>query len=119
MSRGVKDTVGVHWLLGGRCCAASYLHRYGIEEYSGCQEILAETIEPDGLTGDDVGDTFNVFMNVVLHEDGSREVLVPLAKKDDHIDLKAEMDTLVAVSVCPDYNAPTNNFRPTPLRFSS
>ena len=112
-----KDTVGVHWLLGGRCCQWSYLHRYGIKGYKGCQEILAETIEPYGLTADDVGDIFNVFMKVVVHEDGSREGRAPLAKKDDYIDLQAEMDALVAVSVCPDYNALTNNARPTPLRF--
>lgn len=112
-----KDTVGIHWLLGGRCCQWSYLRRYGIKGYKGCQEILAETIEPYGLTADDVGDIFNFFMNVVVHEDGSREVKPPTAKKDDYIDLQAEMDALVAVSVCPDYNAATNLGKPTPLRF--
>ena len=113
----IHDTVGVHWVHGGRCCQWSYLYRHGIKGYRGCQEILAETIEPYGLTADDVGDVFNVFMNVVVHEDGSREGKAPLAKKDDYIDLQAEMDALVAVSVCPDYNAATNNARPTPLRF--
>jgi uncharacterized protein len=113
----IDDTVGVHWIYGGRCCALTFLRRYGIQSYRGCHEVLVETIAPYGLTGDDIGDVFNVFMNVIHHEDGSYEAKPPLAKKGDYIDLQAEMDALVAVSVCPADNGPTNNFKPTALQF--
>jgi uncharacterized protein len=113
----IDDTVGVHWIYGGRCCALTFLRRYGIQSYRGCHEVLVDTIAPYGLTGDDIGDVFNVFMNVIHHEDGSYEAKPPLAKKGDYIDLQAEMDALVAVSVCPADNGPTNNFRPTALQF--
>jgi uncharacterized protein len=113
----VEDTVGVHWLHGGKCCALTYALRYNVQGYRGCQDVLAETVAPYGLTPDDVGDVFNVFMNVIHYEDGSRKIEPSLAKKDDHIDLQAEMDALVVVSVCPDYKGATNNFNPTPLRF--
>jgi uncharacterized protein len=79
--------------------------------------VLPKTVAPYGLTSDDVGDVFNVFMNVIHHEDGSRKIEPSLAKKDDHIDLRAEMDALIVVSVCLDYKGATNNFNPTPLRF--
>jgi len=112
----LNDTAGLHWVHGGRCNTYTYFYRHGIKGYRGCQEILAETIAPYGLTADDVGDVFNVFMNVVVHEDGSRETRPPLAKKDDYIELQAQMDSLVAVSICPE-NTATNNFKATPLRF--
>lgn len=113
----VEDTVGVHWLHGGKCCRLTYALRYKVPNYRGCQDVLAETVAPYGLSSDDVGDVFNVFMNVIHHEDGSREIKPSLAKKDDHIDLRAEMDALVVVSVCPDYKGATNNHNPSPLRF--
>ena len=117
MFKVVKDTLGKHWLHGGRCCAHSYWVQHNMQGYRGCQEVLAETVAPYGLSPDDVGDVFNVFMNVDIQENAARKIRPCAAKKDDHIDLQAEMDSLVVVSVCPDYKDPTNNFKPTPLRF--
>ena len=79
-----------------------------------CDQSLTEAVESYGLTGDDISDIFNVFMNSELHADGTFTRKAPTAEKGDHIDLLAEMDILAAVCACP---APTltNDYLPKPL----
>ena len=60
-------------------------------------------------------DVFNVFMNVDLHTDGSFTILPSRVTKDDYIELRAEMDVLVAVSACPADTSPTNGGKCSPL----
>ena len=76
---------------------------------------LTEALAPYGLTGDDIIDVFNVFMNVDLHPDGSFTIKPSTATKDDYIDLRAEMDVLAAVSACPADKSPTNGGTCRPL----
>ena len=67
----VEDTVRNHWgNMGGRCSKRLYELRDGDAGHRSCQENLTEALAPYGLTGDDVFDIFNVFMNVELHPDG-------------------------------------------------
>ena len=112
----VADTVKNHWgNMGGRCSRRLYELRDRLAEHRSCQENLTEALEPYGLTGDDVFDIFNVFMNVELYPDGSFRMKPTEVGKDDYIDLKAEMDVLAAVSACPADTSPTNGGRSAPL----
>lgn len=112
----VEDTVRNHWgNMGGRCSRRLYELRDGDRTHRSCQENLAEAIAPHGLTGDDIVDVFNVFMNVELRPDGSFTILPPTARKDDYIDLRAEMNILAAVSACPADRNATNDGRAKPL----
>jgi len=112
----VEDTLGNHWgNMGGRCSTRLYALRDGISGHRSCQENLAEALQPFGLTGDDVGDIFNVFMNVELDAAGGFRIRPTEVGPDDYIDLRAEMDVLAAISACPaDANA-TNGGRCKPL----
>ncbi len=113
----LADSYANHWgNMGGRCSARLYERRDGITGHRSCQENLAEALAPYGLTGDDVMDVFNVFMNVVLEPDGGFRILPTAVGRDDHIDLLAEMDVLAAVSACPADTSPTNAGRSAPLR---
>jgi hypothetical protein len=38
------------------------------------------------------------------------------SKPGDTVELRAEMDVLVALSNCPQINNPANNYNPTPIR---
>jgi hypothetical protein len=67
------------------------------------------------LSGDDIVDIFNVFMNVEVRPDGSFTILPPTAKKGDYIELRAEMDVLAAISACPADRNATNDGRAKPL----
>ena len=112
----VDDTVRNHWgNMGGRCSRRLYALRDGDTAHRSCQENLAEALAPHGITGDDILDVFNVFMNVDLHADGSFTIKPSEATKDDYIDLRAEMDILAAVSACPSEVSPTNGWKTNPL----
>jgi len=112
----VADTVRNHWgNMGGRCSRRLYALRDNLTEHRSCQENLTEALAPYGLTGDDVFDIFNVFMNVELHPDGRFTILPTQVKPDDYMDLRAEMNILAAVSACPADTSPTNNGKSNPL----
>jgi len=112
----LEDTVRNHWgNMGGRCSRRLYELRDRDPGHRSCQENLAEALAPFGVSGDDIADVFNVFMNVELRPDGSFAILPPTAKKGDHIDLRAEMDVLAAVSACPADRNATNDGRAKPL----
>ena len=112
----IADTVKNHWgNMGGRCSRRLYALRDSLTEHRSCQENLTEALAPYGLTGDDVFDIFNVFMNVELHPDGRFTILPTQVSPDDHMDLRAEMNILAAVSACPADTSPTNNGKSNPL----
>jgi len=112
----LEDTVRNHWgNMGGRCSRRLYELRDGDRTHRSCQENLAEALAPHGLSGDDIADVFNVFMNVDLRPDGSFTILPPTARKGDYIELRAEMNVLAAVSACPADRNATNDGRPKPL----
>jgi uncharacterized protein len=97
---------GVFWLSSGRCNRLKY-EKLGKPWHANCQDILAATIEPYGLDGFDVPDVLNLFMNPRLHQDGTYEFLASPVEPGAYVALRARMDTLVAVSACPD-DAPYN-----------
>jgi len=112
----VADTVGNHWSnMGGRCSKRLLELRDGDTDHRSCQENLTEALAPYGIAGDDIIDIFNVFMNVHVDPDGSFEISPPTAMKGDHIELRAEMDVLAAISACPADRNATNDGRPKPL----
>lgn len=113
----LEDTYANHWgNMGGRCSSRLYALRDSIPEgHRSCQENLTEALAPHGLTGDDVMDVFNVFMNVDLFPDGSFRILPSTVTRHDYIEMRAEMDILAAVSACPADTSPTNGGRCRPL----
>jgi hypothetical protein len=113
----VADTYGRHFANnGGRCSNRLYQLRDKIPHgHRSCQENLAEAVAPYGLTGDDVFDIFNVFMEVDLLPDGGFRILPTRVTKDDYIDLRAEMDVLAAISACPSDVSPVNGGTLKPL----
>ena len=55
-------------------------------------------------------------MNVAYEPDGSWVIRPPTSKAGDYIELKAEMDCLVAISNCPQENSPVKAYNPTPVK---
>ncbi len=112
----IADTVGAHFgSCGGRCSQKLLATRDGRVGVRSCQDNLAEALAPFGIAGDDIGDCFNVFMNVEFGADGGFTVKVPQTKAGDYIDLRAEMNIVAAVSACPNSTGPVINFRAKPL----
>ncbi len=102
MSTVVEDTVRAHWVMNGSKCAAKRYELMGLKEYHrNCFDNLVEAISSFGLRPDDVGDVFNMFMNITYDEKGRYQFRPPAGKKGDYIELRANMDCLVALSACP------------------
>ena len=102
----VADTVGVHDMLFPPCSRFLYEHVFGVAGKTGCREHLTAALEPYGIGFEQVTDPFNVFMNTAIDEAGRMAIHPPHSTAGDHLDLRAEMDLIVAVSACAaDVNA--------------
>jgi len=64
----------------------------------------------------DLVSNINWYMNVPVEEDGTLGIVDGLSAPGMTVALRAEVDTLVLVSNCPQVNNPCNGFDPTPVR---
>ncbi len=60
---------------------------------------------------------FNIFMNAPVKPDGSIAIIEPESKPGDYIELKAEMDCIIAITNCPQERNPCNAYKVTSLGF--
>lgn len=98
----LEDRVGTHFAMNGSKCTAKRYELMGIEGYhQNCFDNLASVIAPYGLTPEDVPDVYNLFMHVGLDASGRYGFRPPTGHQGDYIDMRAEMDCLVALSACP------------------
>ena len=118
MMRLVDDTVGVHDLICGSCSEEYYRDRLDYREpHRSCRGNLAEAMAPWGVDLQDIPFSFNVFMQWPVAGDGAVRPMAAPSGPGDYVDLRAEMDLVVANSACPSDITPTNAHRPTPMRF--
>jgi uncharacterized protein YcgI (DUF1989 family) len=89
-----------HDVVMGRCSQKLREWRYQ-QATPGCQEILAAAIEPFGLGPEHVHDPLNLFMATALGEDERFFFDASDAREGEFVDLRAEIDCLVAISACP------------------
>ena len=114
----VGDEVGVHDTLGGACSKESNTLRYGqhTRAQHGCMENFLIEGSRHGLGARDLASNINWFMNVPVDPDGALGIVDGLSAPGKRVALRAEVDTLVLVSNCPQINNPCNAFNPTPVR---
>jgi urea carboxylase-associated protein 1 len=112
----VADSVGRHDTIGGCCSAESNELRYGVRGTASCRDNFLRALARFGLGKKDIVANVNFFMNVPVTPDGVMVIGEGRSKPGDHVDLRAEMDALVAVSNCPQIYNPASGGRPTPVR---
>jgi urea carboxylase-associated protein 1 len=120
----VADTCGRHDTLGGACSAESNMVRYAIEKRSmhACrQSFLKGAIQWSDKTGRDFGKrdltaNINFFMNVPVTPSGKLTFEDGVSDAGKYVELRAETDTLIVISNCPQLNNPCNAYNPTPVR---
>jgi urea carboxylase-associated protein 1 len=114
----VEDEVGNHDTLGGACSQESNTLRYGhhTKHQHACVENFIGEGARWGLTKADIVSNINFFMNVPVDPDGSLGIVDGLSAPGKKLSLRAEIDTLVLVSNCPQINNPCNGFDPTAVR---
>jgi uncharacterized protein YcgI (DUF1989 family) len=70
----------------------------------GCTENLSGVLAPYGIALEDVPSPFNIFQDMIIREKTGVLEHSPIRPKPPgaHVTLRAEMDLLAALSVCPD-----------------
>jgi urea carboxylase-associated protein 1 len=114
----VGDTCGSHDTSGGACSCESNTLRYGhhTKHQHACVENFLHEHARRGMGKRDMVGNINWFMYVPVEEDGSLGIVDGVSGPQKYVDLRAEMDTLVVVSNCPQINNPCNAFNPTRVR---
>jgi uncharacterized protein YcgI (DUF1989 family) len=113
LARIEADTVGRHDLIASACSPYDYPIRFGERGvgHRACLANLRDALAPWGVEEPGIPDPMNVFMNEVVNPDGSTEVLEPLSKPGDYLDLRILMDSILALSACPQDLTPCNGWR--------
>ena len=96
-----------HDLWYPRCNTGYHKLKYNVATERNCHINLKEAIAPFGLGEEYVHDTFNAFMRTGL-DPKTQEFFVETADalETDYMDLRTEMDCLVALSSCPGFTSP-------------
>jgi urea carboxylase-associated protein 1 len=114
----IADDVGNHDTVAGACSRESNTLRYG--HHTGHQHACVENFLAEGLKWGlgkrDLVSNINWFMNVPVEADGTLGIVDGLSAPGKSVSLRAEIDTLVLISNCPQINNPCNGFEPTPVR---
>ena len=95
----LANTSGHHDLLYTPCNRYALEKRFGVSR-DGCQEHLADSLAPWGIKLRDIPDPLSLFFNVVTNATGALSIGDHQSKPGDFIEMRAEMDCLVAVSTC-------------------
>jgi len=116
----VADTCGRHDTVGGACSQESNVVRYGehTRHMHACRNtFLAQALAwGRGLEKRDLSANVNFFMNVPMTPEGGLTFEDGISAAGKVVELRADRDTLVLISNCPQLNNPCNGYDPTPVR---
>ena len=112
----VEDTIGRHDTIYGCCSNANNRLRYGVETTESCYSNFETVLQPFGLGREAIVANVNWFMSVPVEADGGAGVAEAALEPGSHVALRAECNTLVALSNCPQMHNPCNGYNPTPIR---
>jgi len=111
----VQDTSpGRHDTLIAACSRPMYERAGRGNDHANCADNLAAALAAHGLTSAVTPSPWNLFMQAPVKPDGHIDYVRPLSKPGDYVELRAEMDCLLAFSACPDDVYPTNGGDGTP-----
>ena len=109
----LEDSVGRHDFLLTPCSQEMfellYQHR---GHHPSCFENLYRSFEPFGIRPEQISTTFNIFMRVDVSPEGTVSVETPASKSGDHIELRAEMDLICALTSCSAEKSNNGSFKP-------
>ena len=115
MFKIIADTLGENYAGDSMCSEEMNFIRYGVHGTRNCRDNLALAVQPWGITKHQLPGAFAPFMSVTFTPEGGNAIAPGKSRPGDYIDLKAEMDLLVAISNCPQDLNPINGWNPTAL----
>ncbi|CAM4461963.1 hypothetical protein FHS16_003078 [Paenibacillus endophyticus] len=111
----IADKVGQHDFINSACRPEMYEFSYDKPKHASCYDNLNQALAPYGIPAPDQHYSFNLFMNTVIDPSGQISVERPLSKAGDYIELRAELDLIIAISACPCSESACNGFICTPI----
>lgn len=118
MATCLDDTVATtdpeyhHHSVGTHCATEWIELRGGGPGHNSCRLNLLQAIQPFGLGETDIRDNINIHQKLRLDAGGHVYAAPSEGQKGDYIELYAEIDLLVALSICP--NADNTRYWSTP-----
>jgi uncharacterized protein YcgI (DUF1989 family) len=112
----VADTCGVHDLISGSCSEQSNALRYKVRGTPNCRSTFERVLRPHGIPLAEIPYSFNIFMNTTVSPEGRTRIEEPKSQPGDYVDLRAEIDLLIAISNCPQERNPCNGWKPTTMQ---
>ena len=99
-------TSGHHYCFGSHCNPSFWCWALGDKDHPyvtkyNCWCNLQRAIKPFGLGYEDLHDNINLFQKTHFEPGGVHPVEPTNARKGDYVEFYAEMDVLMAVSLCP------------------
>lgn len=111
----VEDEVRTHDFLYAPCSQEMFEIEYGATgPHPNCFENLTGALAGFGVPAATVTTAFNIFMNVVVNQDGSLAIRPPSTTAGQSLTFRADRDVFVAVSACSAAGANGGN-PPRPL----
>lgn len=116
----VEDTCGWHDTISGVSTADTVRDRYGSKTfqdarndyYKNGQDSLLVELGKHGLGERDLSSTINFFSKVVVADNGAMQFVTGNAKAGDWVDIRFEMNALVALSTCQHVFDPEPAYKP-------
>jgi uncharacterized protein YcgI (DUF1989 family) len=106
---------GVHDMLFAACDPIRY-RLLGVEGWhASCQENLESAMRELGFPQVKTPQPANLFMSVRFEDDGTIALDPAPTKAGDSVTFRAELDTIVVASACPQDLNEINHFNPTPV----
>lgn len=112
----VHDDVGIHDIITAMCDDRRYRIDYNVENHRSCRTNFREALEPWGVEEWEIPDTINFFQNAPIHPDRTFGNEIPTSKPGDRVVLRTLMDSIFALSACPQDLNPCNGWHPSPVR---
>ncbi len=103
MATITEDSCGRHDFLLTPCSQQTFDLLYpelGGAAHPSCLDNLVAGLAAFGVAADQIGTTFNVFMNVWTDPSGALRIDPPTSKAGDRLVLRAEMDLHVGLTAC-------------------
>ena len=115
----IYDDVGYHDIVVPCCDREAYIRRYGIENHRSCLENIREALvgvdEGRHLSGELA---WNIFMKNKIGIGGEMIYEEPSHKPSSKIVLEVLLDSLIALSACPQDQTPTNGWNCSEMKIN-
>lgn len=105
----LEDTSpGIHDTLMAACDKYRYQLLGCGDDHDNCTDNLHAALAEIAFTAQKTPSPLNLWMNIPVYVGGGLDYLPPVSKPGDYVVFRAEMDTVVAFSACPQDQVPVN-----------